>query len=52
MLREIAVKTLTGRGKLPYLYEEELHLDNEVSKTLGCRIINLKYNIITENNES
>ena len=52
MLREIAVKTLTGRGKLSYLYEEELLLDNSISKTLGCWIINLKYNIITENNET
>ena len=28
MLREIAVKTLTGRGKLSYYYEDELFFNN------------------------
>ena len=43
MLREIAVKTLTGRGRINYFYERELHLDSDISKTLGCWIINLNY---------
>ena len=44
MLKEIACKTLTGRGRIDYLYERELRLDN-ISKTLGCWIINLNYEI-------
>ena len=52
MLREIAVKTLSGRGKLPYFYEDEIYIEDEVSKTLGCWIINLKYQIVKENNET
>ena len=40
MNREIAVKTLTGRGKLNYLYEKKISLENDISKTLGCWIIN------------
>ena len=52
MLREIAVKTLTGRGKIPYFYEEEICVENNVSKTLGCWIINLKYSVVHENNET
>lgn len=51
MNREIAVKTLTGRGKLNYFYEENIFLDCDVSKTLGCWIINLQYEIVEEKNE-
>lgn len=45
MLREIAAKTLTGRGRINYFYERELQLNTDVSKTLGCWIINLNYEI-------
>lgn len=48
MFREIAVKTLTGRGKIPYFFEKEFFLESDVSKTLGCWIINLQYDILTE----
>ena len=51
MNREIAVKTLTGRGKLNYLYEKTISLENDISKTLGCWIINLNYETKIENNE-
>lgn len=43
MLREIVAKTLVGRGKIPYFYERQLVLEEDVSKTLGCWIINLNY---------
>lgn len=43
MNREIAVKTLTGRGKLNYVFEKKINLENNISKTLGCWIINLNY---------
>ena len=45
MLREIACKTLVGRGKVSYFYERELFLCEAVSKTLGCWIINLNYEV-------
>lgn len=51
MLREIVAKTLTGRGRINYYYERELRLDSNVSKTLGCWIINLNYEIVTEKND-
>lgn len=43
MYKEIAAKTLTGKGRLSYFLEKELHLDDDVSKLLGCWIINLEY---------
>ncbi len=43
MYREIATKTLIGKGKLPYYLEKEIHIEDNVSKLLGCWIINLKY---------
>lgn len=51
MLREIVAKTLTGRGRINYYYERELRLDSNVSKTLGCWIINLNYEIEYEKND-
>ena len=46
MLREIACKTLVGRGRINYFLEKNIKLDCNVSKTLGCWIINLNYEII------
>lgn len=43
MYREIAVKTLTGKGKLEHSLERTIRLENNISKTLGCWIINLQY---------
>ncbi len=43
MVREIAVKTLTGKGKLSYFKEQKIVLGSNVSKLLGCWIINLKH---------
>lgn len=48
MNREIVAKTITGRGRLDYLYEENISLDNDISKTLGCWIINLQYEVVEE----
>lgn len=45
MLREIVCKTLTGRGKVSYFYEKEIDLGVDISKTLGCWIINLNYEV-------
>ena len=49
MYREIMAKTLTGKGKINQVIENELFISNEISKTLGCWIINLKHEIIREN---
>lgn len=49
MYREIMAKTLTGKGKINQVIEKELFISNEISKTLGCWIINLKHEIIREN---
>ncbi len=43
MIKEIAAKTLTGKGRLSYFLEKDFHLDDNVSKLLGCWIINLEY---------
>lgn len=51
MLREIACKTLVGRGRINYFLEKNIKLDCNVSKTLGCWIINLNYEIIEEKKE-
>ncbi len=51
MLREIAAKTLTGKGKISYYYEKELTLKEDVSKLLGCWIINLEYEEIEDKND-
>ncbi len=51
MLREIACKTLVGRGRINYFLEKNIKLDCNVSKTLGCWIINLNYGIIEEKKE-
>ena len=42
MYREIAAKTLTAKGKLSYFNELIFNLDENVSKLLGCWIIDLK----------
>ena len=49
MYREIAAKTLIGKGKLPYMYEKKLNLGDNVSKLLGCWIIDLKHECKIEN---
>ena len=49
MYREIMAKTLTGKGKINQVIEKELFISNDISKTLGCWIINLKHEIIREN---
>lgn len=43
MYREIAAKTLIGKGKLNLLMREELNVNANISKTLGCWIINLNF---------
>lgn len=43
MLREIACKTLVGRGRENYSIQKNIFINDCVSKTLGCWIINLKY---------
>ena len=49
MYREIAAKTLTGKGKINQTIEKEIFISNDISKTLGCWIINLKHEIIRKN---
>lgn len=49
MYREIMAKTLTGKGKINQVIEKELFISNDISKTLGCWIINLKHEIVREN---
>lgn len=51
MYREIAVKTLTGKGKLEHSLERTIRLENNISKTLGCWIINLQYDTEIKNKE-
>ncbi len=51
MYREIAAKTLTGKGKLAYYLEKELYLKDNVSKLLGCWIINLQHHCEHQNQE-
>lgn len=51
MLREIVCKTLTGRGKVNYFYEKDIDFNVDVSKTLGCWIINLNYEVKHIDNE-
>ena len=43
MLREIACKTLVGRGKENSSFQKNIFINEYISKTLGCWIINLKY---------
>ena len=43
MLREIIVKTLVGKGKCQKIDEHRLVLTENISKTLGCWIINHQY---------
>lgn len=43
MYREIAVKTLTGKGKIQNTFNKNLKINQEITKTLGCWIINLEY---------
>lgn len=43
MFKEIAAKTLTGKGRLSYLFKKQIKLNDDVSKLLGCWIINLEY---------
>lgn len=45
MFREIAVKTLTGKGKLENYINKTISLDSNVSKTLGCWIINFEHQV-------
>ena len=49
MYREIAAKTLTGKGKINQTIVKEIFISNDISKTLGCWIINLKHEIIRKN---
>ena len=49
MYREIAAKTLTGKGKINQTIEKEIFISDEISKTLGGWIINLKHEIIRKN---
>lgn len=43
MYREIAVKTLTGKGKLSQIIEKTIKLEKQITKTLGCWVINFIY---------
>lgn len=49
MYREIVAKTLTGKGIVNYKLEKDIYISDKISKTLGCWIINLKYEIKREN---
>lgn len=49
MYREIAVKTLTGKGKIENYLQKKIVLDKGISKTLGCWIINLEYETEVKN---
>ena len=49
MYREIMAKTLNGKGKINQVIEKELFISNDISKTLGCWIINLKHEITRKN---
>ena len=51
MYREIAAKTLTGKGKINQTIEKDIFISNDISKTLGCWIINLKNEIIRKNSD-
>lgn len=51
MYRQVALKTLTYKGKLEYLLQKEIHLDLNVSKLLGCWIINLEYETVRNNDD-
>lgn len=50
MLREIITKTLVGKGKLSLSETKSLHLEDVVSKSLGCWIINHVYEVEERNN--
>ncbi len=49
MYREIAAKTLIGKGKLATIINKNVYIDEDISKTLGCWIINLKYETTEDN---
>lgn len=51
MNREIIAKTLVGKGKLAIQEKQIIHLDENVSKPLGCWIINHKYDT-SQNNKN
>lgn len=51
MYREIAVKTLTGKGKLEHYINKTIKLENDISKTLGCWIINFQHECEIKNKE-
>lgn len=51
MYREIAAKTLTAKGKLSYYLEKNIVLEENVSKLLGCWIIDLKHDTYVINKE-
>lgn len=45
MFREIAVKTLTGKGKVENYINKFISLEGNISKTLGCWIINFEHDV-------
>ena len=45
MNKEIIAKTLSSKGKIHSILDKELFISNEVSKVLGCWIINLDYKV-------
>lgn len=51
MYREIIAKTLTGKGKYNQVIEKNIYINDQISKTLGCWIINLKTEISRENQD-
>lgn len=48
MYREIATKTLVGKGKLAFILDKKIKIGEDISKTLGCWIINLNYDTYTK----
>lgn len=51
MYREIVAKTLTGKGKLEHYLNKTIKLEGDISKTLGCWIINFQHETEIKNKE-
>ena len=49
MYREILTKAIVAKGEKKIINKHELTIENDISRILGCWIINHKYQIITNN---
>ena len=45
MNKEIIAKTLSSRGKIHSILDKKIFVSNDISKVLGCWIINLDYKV-------